>query len=324
VLTTVVGNYPKIPNRPRPAKLRSAINRFDRGDITLEELRRVEDEVTVEVIEEQVEAGLDIVTDGQIRWEDDQTYVARRLSGITVDGLVRFFDTNTYYRQPVIEGDLAWTGPITVDDYRFASEHSPRPVKAVLPGPYTLARQSLDEHYRSLDDCVMAFAAALREEALSLQEAGAPIVQLNEPSILMHKEDFPLFRKAIARVVDGLSVEKAVYMYFGDVEGIYPAVLDLPVETVGLDFVLGPKNFDLLKQAAFSKKLGAGLVDARNTRMETVDALVDKVRPLNESVSLDDVYLSPNCGLEFLPREVAQAKLARMAEAARRCQEVLA
>jgi len=324
VLTTVVGNYPKIPNRPRPARLRNAINRFDRGEITLEELRRVEDEVTVEVIEEQVQAGLDIITDGQIRWEDDQTYIARRLSGVSIDGLVRYFDTNTYYRQPVVEGDLAWTGPITVADYQFASEHSPRPVKAVLPGPYTLARQSLDEHYTSLGDCVMALAAALRQEALALQEAGAPLIQFNEPSILKHKEDFSLFCTALAHAVEGVRVEKALYMYFGDVDGIYPAVLDLPFEIIGLDFVMGPKNFDLLGEARFTKRLGLGLVDARNTKMETVEALVDKVRIISDSVPLDNVHLSPNCGLEFLPREVAQAKLGRMVEAARRSQEVLA
>jgi len=74
--TTVVGNYPKIPNRPRPARLRQAINRRDRGEITSEELARIEDEVTVEVIGEQVEAGLDIITDGQVRWDDDQTYTS--------------------------------------------------------------------------------------------------------------------------------------------------------------------------------------------------------------------------------------------------------
>ena len=324
MLTTVVGNYPKIPNRPRPARLRNAINRFDRGEITLEELRQVEDEVTVEVIEEQVQAGLDIVTDGQIRWEDDQTYIARRLSGVSIDGLVRYFDTNTYYRQPVVEGDLSWTGPITVADYRFASEHSPRPIKAVLPGPYTLARQSLDEHYASLKECVMAFAAALRQEALALQEAGAPLIQFNEPAILKHKEDFSLFCTALADAVEGVRVEKALYMYFGDVGGIYPAVLDLPFEIIGLDFLMGLKNFELLRQARFTKKLGLGLVDGRNTKMETVEALVDKVRVVSDSVPLDNVHLSPNCGLEFLPREVAQAKLSRMVEAARRSQEVLA
>src|SRR2546428_3658355 len=150
--TTVVGNYPKTPNRPRPGRLRQAINRRDRGEITSEELARIEDEVTIEVIEEQVEAGVDIVTDGQIRWDDDQTYIMRGLGGVEIGGLQRYLDTNTYYRQPEIVGPIAWREPILVRDYRFAAEHSRKPVKAIITGPYTLAALSLDKHYGSREE----------------------------------------------------------------------------------------------------------------------------------------------------------------------------
>jgi 5-methyltetrahydropteroyltriglutamate--homocysteine methyltransferase len=323
MLTTVVGNYPKVPNRPRPAKLRNAINRFDRGEISAEELRAVEEEVTREVIDEQVGTGLDLITDGQIRWEDEQTYIARRLRGVSINGLVRFFDTNTYFREPVVEGPVGWTGAIAVADYRFAAEYSPRPVKAVLPGPYTLARLSRDEHYRSLEARVMAYAEALNQEAGALQQAGAALIQLNEPAILKHKTDFPLFQRAIGRTLEGISVERALYLYFGDLDGLYPGVLDLPIDVLGLDFVMGARNFDVLKTAPFTKTLGLGLVDARNTRMESVEQIVDGLRRLQEIVPLERVHLSPSCGLEFLPREAAQAKLVRMVEGARRAQEVL-
>ena len=321
--TTVVGNYPKIPNRPRPARLRQAIARFDRGEISREELRAVEDDVTREVIDEQVEAGLDLISDGQVRWEDDQTYFARGLSGVSINGLVRFFDSNTYFRQPVVRGPVAWTGPITVDDYRFASGYGPRPVKAVLPGPYTLARLSLDEHYHSLEACAMAYAEALNREALALQEAGAPIVQLNEPSILKYKMDLPLFRRAIERALDGVSTSRALYVYFGDVEGLYPQLLELPIDILGLDFVAGAPNSDLLKSVPFTKTLGLGIIDARNSKLESVEQIVGWLRRIQEIVPLERVHLSPGCGLEFLPREVAQAKLARMVEGAHRAQEVL-
>jgi 5-methyltetrahydropteroyltriglutamate--homocysteine methyltransferase len=318
-----VGNYPKIPNRPRPARLRNAINRFDRREIGADELRAVEDDVTREVIDEQVEAGLDLITDGQIRWEDEQTYFARRLGGVAINGLIRFFDSNTYFREPVVEGPLAWTGPITVADYRFATKHSARPVKAVLPGPYTLARLSRDEHYRSLEKCVMAYAEALNQEALALQDAGAAFIQLNEPAIVKHKADLPLFLRAIERALEGVTAERALYLYFGDADGLYPQVLDLPVDVLGLDFVAGVRSLEVLKTAPFTKTLGLGLVDARNTRLESVEQIVEGLRRVQEIVSLDRVHLSPSCGLEFLPREVAQAKLARMVEGARRAQKVL-
>ena len=133
--TTAAGSYPKIPNRPRPARLRQAIARRDRGDITAEELARVEDEVTIEVIAEQAEAGLDLVTDGQIRWDDDQTYIAQRLQGLEITGLIRYFDTNTYYRQPNVTAPVGWRQPILVRDYEFAADHSTKPVKALITGP---------------------------------------------------------------------------------------------------------------------------------------------------------------------------------------------
>jgi len=323
MIATAIGSYPKTPNRPRPARLRNAINRFDRGEITEAELRQVEDEVTREVIQEQVDAGLDLVTDGQVRWEDEQTYIARRLSGISINGLIRWFDSNMLYRQPVIEGPVAWREPITVADYRFAAAHSPRPVKAVLTGPYTLARLSRNDVYDSFESLVLDFAVALNHEARALQEAGAPFIQFNEPAILQHKDDFPLLRTAIDKLVGGLTVEKAVYFYFGDLDGIYPQVLDLPVDLVGLDFVSGERNYQLLHRTPFTRKLGAGIIDARNTRMETVDQIVGHLRDLVRFVPPDRIHVSPSAGLEFLPREVAEAKLKRMVEGVRKAEESL-
>lgn len=323
MIATVVGSYPKIPNRPRPARLRNAIARFDRGDLTLDDLKDIEDEVTIEVLQEQAEAGLDLVTDGQIRWEDEQTYIARSLYGVSINGLIRWFDTNTYYRQPVIEGAVAWLGPITVRDYQFAAEHSAKPVKAVLTGPYTLARLSVDEHYRSTEALAMAFAEALNQEAKALQQAGATFIQFNEPAIVEHKEDFPDFRHVSGRLVDGVTAETAVYFYFGDVDGIYPQVLDLPFDLIGLDFVMGAANEALLHRTPFTKKLGLGIMNARNTRLEPADQLVERIRTLSKGLPPEHLHVSPNAGLEFLPREVAQAKLKRLADAVRQAEGVL-
>jgi 5-methyltetrahydropteroyltriglutamate--homocysteine methyltransferase len=323
MIATVVGSYPKIPNRPRPAKLRAAIARFDRGAISEEELGRVADEVTVEVLQEQADAGLDLVTDGHVRWEDEQTYLARALSGVSINGLIRWFDTNMYYRQPVIEGALAWRGPITVRDYTFAVDHSAKPVKAVLTGPYTLARLSVDEHYGDAGKLADAFAEALNQEAKALQEAGARFIQLNEPAILKHKDDYTTFARAAARAVDGLSAETALYLYFGDIDGLYPQLLDLPFDLIGLDFVMGARNEAVIKRAPFTKKLGLGIIDARNSRLETAAHVVERIRTLGAGVDPDRIHVSPSAGLEFLPREVAQDKLRRLAEGVRQAEGVL-
>jgi 5-methyltetrahydropteroyltriglutamate--homocysteine methyltransferase len=327
--TTAIGSYPKIPNRPRPARLRRAIARLDRGEITAQELARVEDEVTIEVIDEQVEAGLDIVTDGQIRWDDDQTYIARRLDGFEIGGLIRYFDTNTYYRQPNVIGPVRWREPILVRDYEFAAQHSEKPVKALITGPYTLAVLSTDSHYGDRRRLVLDLAQALHQEALALAAAGAPVIQVNEPAILRHKEDVPLLVEAVAVMLDslpangrGVQAETSLHTWFGDTEGILPQLLELPVDFIGLDFVSGPGNWEALARTVFTKGLGFGIVDARNTKMESADEIAGQIRRVGEFVPDDRLHVNPSCGLEYLPREAAFEKLKRLVEGVRRAQGV--
>ena len=121
MITTMVGNYPKVANRRRGGRLRTSRARFETGEITEAEFWKVQDDVTCEVMEEQLSAGLDLITDGHIRWDDTQTYFAGKFSGVTLTGLLRYFDTNTYYRQPVVNDPLQWQGPISVEDYRFGA-----------------------------------------------------------------------------------------------------------------------------------------------------------------------------------------------------------
>jgi 5-methyltetrahydropteroyltriglutamate--homocysteine methyltransferase len=321
--TTVVGNYPKIPNRPKPARLRNAINRRDRGELSAEELAAVEDEVTAEVIEEQIAAGLDIVSDGQVRWDDDQTYVTRRMGGVEIGGLQRYLDTNTYYRQPEVAGALRLTEPALARDWQFAQGKSAKPVKAIVPGPYTLAALSLDRHYGSREQLALAFAGALREEVDALVAAGCRHIQVNDPVIVFNKDDYAAFGQAITKLLDGVSgAETGVYTWFGDCAGILDRMLELPCDVIGLDFCAGPGNWQALAGVTLEKKLGAGIVDGRNTRLETAAEVTAAVKRVAAFVPPERLYVNPSCGLEYVPRETAFAKLKAMAEGARQAEGV--
>ena len=323
IATTVLGNYPKLSTKPQAANLRRAISQFDTGQITREELDAVADEVTKEAIQEQVEAGIDLVTDGQIRWEDGQTYLARGIKGFSVKGLTRYFDTNTYFRQPIPEESLGWQGPITVNDFKFAQEASPRPPKPVITGPFTLGYLSQQGCYSDRATLVLDLAHILNQEALALQDAGATIIQFDEPAILKYKQGFSILREASDVLTRGLQVKTAIYTYFNDVSGIHQQLFQLPFQVFGLDFVMGRANYELIRDLPPEKELSAGIMDARNTRMETVDDLVGSVRNISQYVSLDRLYINPSAGLEFLPRDAAQAKLVRLVEGAKKAQEVL-
>ena len=323
MITTMVGNYPKISPDAKAPSLRLAISRFDESRITLDDLKKVEDETTKEVIQDQVDAGLDLVTDGQIRWDDGQTYMARGIKGFTVNGLIRYFDTNTYYRHPIPESKLQSNGAITVKDYEFAAAISAKPVKAVITGPYSLARLSQLGCYDDLRSLVMELVPILNKEAKALQAAGASVIQFDEPSILKHQEDIDLFAEAIEGVADGLTATTGISTIFGDASGIHDRLFGLPVDIIGLDFVMGPGNYDLIGSFPQDKTLACGIVDARNTRLESVEEIAANIGRINKSVSLDRIHVNPSCGLDYLPRPNARAKLARLVEGARKAQEDL-
>lgn len=322
--TTHVGHYPRIGDEPKLQELRRALHRFDRKEITRKDLKAVEEQVTRQAIDEQVEAGLDVITDGQVRWNDPLSRVAEALSGMEIRGMLRYFDTNTFYRQPVVVGDLVRKGPILLDDYRFASIYTQKPVKVVLPGPYTMAVLALDEHYHDRRALVMELAWILNAEARELAAAGAQHIQFDEPAILRNKQDWPLFEAAAVAAVDGLdNTTTTLHTFFGDLAGIYPEILALPYNYIGVDFTeYGAANFRLLEEAPFSRGLCVGLIDARNTRMESVEGTLKVLSGLMAMVPHDLTMLSPNCGLEFLPREYAKQKLRRLVEIARRFEEV--
>ena len=167
----------------------------------------------------------------------------------------------------------------------------------------------------------MDLVPILNREARALQAAGATVIQFDEPSILKHKEDIDLFAEAIQGVTDGITATTGVSTIFGDASGVHERLFGLPVDIVGLDFVMGPGNFDLIRDLPQDKMLGCGIVDARNTRLESVEEVAYSIVRINRSVPFDRLHVNPSCGLDFLPRPNARAKLARLVEGARKAQE---
>ena len=323
MITTVVGNYPKVPSLGGGPNLRTAINRFDEERISREALTQVVEQATADAISEQVQAGIDLVTDGHLRWDDEITYFTRSLTGVTLNGLLRYFDSNTYFRQPIVEGAVAWKEPVSVADYQYAVTMSAKPVKAVLPGPFQLAYHCQDKHYNDVAKLAHAAAEALNAEARALQAAGASFIQFNDPVLLKHKDQFPLYRELSQKLTAGVTAKTALYTYFGDIDGLYPQLFDLPFQVFGLDFVAGDANFNVLKSFPSDRELGFGVVDARNTKMESIEDIVKQLDAIVKVIPLERIYLNPTCGLEFLPRSNAYEKLARISAAAQRAQEVL-
>jgi len=321
VIPTVVSHYPKVGDAPGRQRLRQAIARLDRGEIDRPALEEVAGQVTAEVIAEQEEAGVELVTDGQIRWQDPLTYITGRLAGFEATGLLRWFESNTYYRQPLAVGPVRWTQPILVDDYRFARACASRAVKPVLTGPYTIATLSVTRHHESHRAFVLELAAALNQELKALAAERPEWIQVDEPAIVnnpsvRYPRDFDLFQEAMNVLVEGVPGRVSLYCYHGDVADV-PRLLSLPFHLFGLDMVQGAANWGLLEGWARVKGLGLGIVDARNVRLEREDELAGAIARAAAAAGPENLHVSPSCGLEFLPRDSARAKLELLARVVR-------
>ena len=319
IQTTVVGSYPKPPAEGETFTVRKTLHALERGDASPEDLKEAQDELVTTVIREQQEAGIDVVTDGLVRWDDIVTPFARHIAGFEIGGLLRWFDNNVYYRRPIARGAVEWRGPSSVDGYRFAAEIADRPVKAVIPGPVSFARLSVNEHYADHEAFVLAIAAVLAQEAAELEAAGAPIIQIDEPSLLGAPEDIDLAIEGVGRITGELSEARTILAaYFGDAKRLGTDIFKIPTDAFGFDLVSGPENIELIKAAPGDKGIQAGIVDARNTRLEDESALEGTIEELVGIVGPERLSVSPSSGLEFLPREKARAKLQRLASVAKK------
>ncbi len=316
--TTVVGSYPRVSDAPLEVSLRQAIHRHDRHEITDADLEAAYRATIRRVVEEQAQAGIDLLTDGQVRWDDLLTPFLRALEGAHTGGLLRYYDNNVYYRHPVVTGALRRRGQAVVEDFRYASSLTDRPVKAVLVGPLTLATLSEDRHYGDQSRLMLAAADVLHEEARALVQAGAKFIQVDEPALGYHPAKAELTQTALARVVEGLGVTTALYTYFGPLDRVYPALLEFPVDVIGIDVAERPQHLDLILGRPFPKQLGLGVVNARNTRLETEAELERLLERVTQHVPPERLWLNPSCGLEFLPHATARRKMEILAAAARR------
>lgn len=317
MIVTNAGNYPRIGDPAESQALRRALAQRDDGRIDEAGLRKVQDDTVHQVIDEQVDAGLDLVTDGLIRWDDAITYIVGGLQGFAdTQGLVRYLDTNTFYRQPVGGGAVRWAQPITVADYQFAASVSPRPVKAVLTGPYTIGRLSRSSHHKNANELVLELSEALRAEVQALHAAGAPLVQIDEPVIARQPGDWAVFREAMTRLAEGVTGQIELNTSWGNLTEL-PDLFGLPFHVFGVDLIQGPANWELLDRIPSDKTAHLGILDAREVRLEGTSEIAHAIERASRVISLDRMHVSPNCGLEFLPRATARAKLQRLADGAK-------
>jgi len=307
---TVVGNY------PRPDFLREELLKIEgkqkKVDVSVKKVDDLHAKATAEVIKEFESCGIDIVTDGQLRWTDSLASFCESLSGMRMTGLIRFYDNNFYYRQPEVTGTVSWSKPSYAGDFAYAKKTAKKQVKCVLPGPYTLARLCKNSYYSGVEWLMHDLATALAMEAKALADAGCTYLQIDEPSLVFDKKlevGVPAIREALRKVESAFAGTTMLQTYFGGFTEPLSDILDVKFDAFGFDMVEGKSNLAFLKEHPLGRDIGIGIVNSRDILMEKPKELKKTISTVMKLSNPKKAYISPNWGLELIPREYAVKKL---------------
>jgi 5-methyltetrahydropteroyltriglutamate--homocysteine methyltransferase len=329
--TTVVGSYPQpdwLLNREMLSKIVPRTRMQELWRIPEEFLEQAQDDATVLAIRDMERAGIDIITDGEIRRESYSNRFATALEGLDTanPGQVK---TRSGSMTPVprVVGRIRRGGAVELRDMQFLRANTARPAKITLPGPFTMGQQAKNEYYKDDEEMAMDFAAAVNEEALDLQRAGADIIQFDEPWLRNDPEAAKRYAvKAINRALQGITVPTVVHLCFG-----YAAVVPGASKPTGYSFLPGlsdtiaqqisieaaqPKlDLGVLKDLA-GKKIMLGVLDLGDNNIETAETVAQRIRAGLKYVKAENLIPAPDCGMKYLSREVAFGKLKALADGA--------
>jgi len=302
---------------PRPKELIEITRAYDRKKVSKETLEKAFHDATQKVIEAQIQAELSYITDGMLKWQDLLRPLAENLEGLAIGSLARWFNNNTFYRKPIILNAIHRTKNIVAETTYLQLLPKNIPWKAIIPAPYTFAKLSENKFYKNEREVMFAYAETIREEIKKLAEAGFKYIQLSDPALVYNPfkekiQDILVdIRDALEVALKNTEIRSCLQTFFGDFSEILPEALDFPVNDLGID--LYETEMEKLKEYAFDGKgVALGLVDARSSLVEDEKELLKVVDELTDAIypsKTHDIFICPNCDLEFLPWEKAKEKI---------------
>jgi 5-methyltetrahydropteroyltriglutamate--homocysteine methyltransferase len=324
--TTVVGSYVQpdwlIDRQKFHSLAPPRVRAREIWRIPEEFLEEAQDAATLAAIHDMEHAGVDIITDGEIRRESYSNRLVSALDGVDVDrpGVVRGRSGNPL-QVPRITGPIRRARPVERRDVEFLRANTDRAIKITLPGPFTMTAQSVDEHYGDEEAVAMAFAEVVREEIRDLFDAGADIVQLDEPWMQALPEAADRYAvKAINRALEGAPGTTAVHMCFGYAHSVknkpagysfLPQLERCAAPLISVE--VAEPNLDLEALRALpSKRIMVGVLDLSDMEVETPDLVASRIRAALTVLPAERVMVAPDCGMKYLPRAVAFGKLKAM------------
>jgi len=329
--TTLVGSYPQpewlLDREKLRGRLPPRVRAQDLWRIDPRWLEEAQDAATLAAIHDQERAGLDIVTDGEIRRESYSNRFATALTGVDVDQPGSVPDRNgNPMPVPRITGEVRRARPVQVRDVEFLRASTDRLIKATVPGPFTMAQQAQNEHYEREEEVAFAFAGAVREEVLDLFAAGADIVQLDEPWMEARAEQATAYGiETLERALDGVEGTKALHICFGyplfvpDHPRTYRFLTKLaeaPVDQISIETAQARLDLEDLDALA-GKAVVLGVIALDDETVEDAETVAGRIRRALPHKPVGELLAAPDCGMKYLSRESAFGKLQALVAGAR-------
>ena len=329
--TTLVGSYPQpewlIDRKKLAGRFPPRVRAKELWRVPLLELAQAQDDATVLAIRAQEEAGLDIITDGEIRRESYSNRFATALEGVDIDNPGTALDRSGHPNPvPRIVGRIRRKHAVEVEDLVFLKRNTGKPVKMTVPGPFTMSQQAQNDYYNSEEEAAMDYAVAVNAEIKDLFAAGADIVQIDEPYMQARPERARQYGlKALNRALEGVTGTTAVHICFGYAAIIHqrpsgysflPELAGSPVAQVSIETAQSNLDTAVLSKLA-GKKIMVGCIDLSDMTVETPKIVAERIKRALAHVPKENVIVAPDCGMKYLPRDVAFGKMTAMVEGAR-------
>ena len=287
-----------------------------------------QDDATLLAIRAQEKAGLDIVTDGEIRRESYSNHFATALDGVDVDNPGTALDRSGHPNPvPRITGPVVRRAPVEVDDLHFLRAATDHAVKMTVPGPFTMSQQAQDDHYGDPGAAAMAYAAAVNAEVRDLFAAGADVVQIDEPYMQARPDAARAYGlEALNAALDGVGGTTAVHICFGYAAIIHerpegysflPELAGTPVDQISIETAQSGLDLGVLRDLT-DKTIILGVLDLSDPTVESPGVVAARARRAFDLLAPEQLVLAPDCGLKYLPRDSAFGKMRALAEAAKR------
>ena len=329
--TTLVGSYPQpewlIDRSKLAGRFPPRVRALELWRVEKSLLEEAQDDATVLAIRAQEQAGLDIITDGEIRRESYSNRFATALEGVDIDNPGSALDRSGHPNPvPRIVGRIRRKHAVEVQDLLFLKKNTEKQVKITVPGPFTMLQQAQNDFYKSEEEAAMDYAAAVNEEIKDLFKAGADIVQVDEPYMQARPEKARQYGlKALNRALEGVSGTTAVHICFGYAAIIHarPEGYSFLPEFAGcsckqVSIETAQSNLDTAVLAKLpDKKIMVGCIDLSDMTIETPQKVVERLKKALKHVKPENVIVAPDCGMKYLPREVAYGKMKAMVEGAK-------